>query len=41
MPSYRWFFDAERRPTERALALVSYVQWLGSWIPEDQRLGGK
>ena len=41
MPSYPWFFDAERRPTERALALVSYLQWLGSWIPEDQRPGGR
>jgi cytochrome c oxidase cbb3-type subunit II len=41
MPSYSWFFDADRRPTERALALVSYLQWLGSWIPEDQRLGGR
>jgi cbb3-type cytochrome c oxidase subunit II len=39
MPGYPWFFDAERRPTERALALVAYLQWLGSWIPEDQRLG--
>jgi cbb3-type cytochrome c oxidase subunit II len=40
MPAYPWFFDAERRPTERALALVAYLQWLGSWIPEEQRLGG-
>lgn len=40
MPAYPWFFDADRRPTERALALVAYLQWLGSWIPEDQRLGG-
>jgi cytochrome c oxidase cbb3-type subunit 2 len=32
MPSYPWFFDAERRPTERALGLVAYLQWLGSWI---------
>jgi cytochrome c oxidase cbb3-type subunit 2 len=31
MPSYPWFFDAERRPTARALALVAYLQWLGSW----------
>jgi hypothetical protein len=31
MPSYPWFFDANRRPTERALALVAYLQWLGSW----------
>lgn len=41
MPSYRWFFEADRRPTARALALVGYVQWLGSWIPEDQRPGGR
>jgi len=41
MPSYPWFFDAERRPTERALSLVAYLQWLGSWIPENERLGGK
>jgi cbb3-type cytochrome oxidase cytochrome c subunit len=40
MPSYRWFFDDERRPTRRALALVAYLQWLGSWIPESERLGG-
>jgi len=34
MPSYPWFFDANRRPTARALALVAYLQWLGSWIEE-------
>ena len=34
MPSYPWFFDAQRRPNERGLALVAYVQWLGSWVPE-------
>jgi len=33
MPTYPWFFDAERRPTARALALVAYLQWLGSWEP--------
>jgi len=40
MPSYRWFFDDDRRPTRRALALVAYLQWLGSWIPESERVGG-
>ena len=40
MPSYRWFFDDDRRPTRRAIALVAYLQWLGSWIPESQRVGG-
>lgn len=34
MPSYPWFFDEEKRPTERALALVAYLQWLGSWVPQ-------
>lgn len=34
MPSYRWMFDEERRPTERALALVTYLQWLGSWVKD-------
>jgi cbb3-type cytochrome c oxidase subunit II len=41
MPSYPWFFTADRRPTRRGLALVAYLQWLGSWIPEDQRIGGR
>jgi cytochrome c oxidase cbb3-type subunit 2 len=38
MPTYPWFFDADRRPTRRALALVTYLQWLGSWIPESERV---
>ena len=33
MPSYEWFFDDQKRPTERALAMVAYLQWLGSWVP--------
>ena len=40
MPSYRWFFTDDKRPTRRALALVAYLQWLGSWIPESERVGG-
>jgi len=34
MPAYPWFFDADRRPNERGLAVVAYVQWLGSWTRE-------
>ena len=34
MPAYPWFFDANRRPNERGLALVAYVQWLGSWVTQ-------
>src|SRR6185369_15777697 len=31
MPAYPWFFDEAKRPTERALAMVAYLQWLGRW----------
>jgi cbb3-type cytochrome c oxidase subunit II len=41
MPAYPWFFTADKRPTRRALALVAYLQWLGSWIPPAQRIGGQ
>jgi len=34
MPSYPWFFDEEQRPNERGLALIAYVQWLGSWVTQ-------
>lgn len=34
MPAYPWFFDDNRRPNERGLALVAYLQWLGSWHEE-------
>lgn len=34
MPSYRWFFDADGYPNKRGLAILTYVQWLGSWLPE-------
>lgn len=33
MPAYPWFFD-DKRPNERGLALVAYVQWLGSWVEQ-------
>jgi hypothetical protein len=32
MPEYPWFFNgAPEKPTRRGLALITYVQWLGSW----------
>ena len=32
MPDYPWFFEgAPNKPTRRGLALITYVQWLGSW----------
>lgn len=33
MPRYPWFFDgAPDKPNKRGLALITYVQWLGSWL---------
>ena len=33
MPDYPWFFDgAADNPTRRGLAIMTYVQWLGSWL---------
>jgi len=33
MPQYPWLFDgASDKPNERGLALITYVQWLGSWL---------
>lgn len=35
MPRYPWFFDGSPdRPNRRGLAIMTYVQWLGSWLPE-------
>lgn len=30
MPRYSWFFDGET-PNKRGIAIITYVQWLGSW----------
>jgi hypothetical protein len=33
MPAYPWLFDgAPDKPNKRGLALITYVQWLGSWL---------
>ena len=33
MPSYPWLFDGSPdKPTKEGLALITYVQWLGSWL---------
>lgn len=31
MPDYPWFFDEDGYPNKRGMALITYVQWLGSW----------
>ena len=33
MPEYPWLFDGSPdKPKKRALALITYIQWLGSWL---------
>ena len=33
MPEYPWLFDGgPDKPNRRGLALITYVQWLGSWL---------
>ena len=33
MPRYPWFFEgAPDKPNRRGLAIMTYVQWLGSWL---------
>ncbi len=34
MPEYPWFFDAQGYPNRRGIAIVTYVQWLGSWLEQ-------
>lgn len=34
MPRYTWFFDAQGYPNRDGMAIITYVQWLGSWLPE-------
>lgn len=34
MPSYRWFFDENSYPNRDGFSIITYVQWLGSWLPE-------
>lgn len=32
MPEYPWFFDGSpEKPNKRGLAIIMYMQWLGSW----------
>ncbi|MCA9178326.1 MAG: cbb3-type cytochrome c oxidase subunit II [Planctomycetales bacterium] len=32
MPEYPWLFDgAPDKPNKRGIALITYIQWLGSW----------
>ena len=35
MPDYPWFFEPDEvTPNKTGLAIIAYVQWLGSWIED-------
>jgi cytochrome c oxidase cbb3-type subunit 2 len=35
MPAYPWFFHGSPdRPNRRGIAIITYIQWLGSWLDE-------
>jgi cytochrome c oxidase cbb3-type subunit 2 len=36
MPAYAWFYDDNdpAMPNDRGLAIITYVQWLGSWLEQ-------
>jgi cytochrome c oxidase cbb3-type subunit II len=34
MPTYPWFFDENHVPNKKGMAIITYVQWLGSWLDE-------
>lgn len=32
MPEYPWLFDGNKVPNQKGMALITYIQWLGSWL---------
>lgn len=34
MPGYPWYFNEDKSPKPEAIALVAYLQWLGSWLDD-------
>lgn len=32
MPAYAWFYDADGYPNRDGMSIITYVQWLGSWL---------
>jgi len=41
MPSYPWFFDENQQPNKKGLAIIAYLQWLGSWLDDKPAAAGK
>lgn len=40
MPEYPWFFDKDGVPNDKGLAIITYVQWLGSWLADQPAAEG-
>ncbi|MHC4233932.1 MAG: cbb3-type cytochrome c oxidase subunit II [Planctomycetota bacterium] len=34
MPRYTWFYDEDGYPNKKGMSIITYVQWLGSWLEE-------
>jgi len=34
MPRYTWFYDEDDYPNRDGMSIITYVQWLGSWLAE-------
>lgn len=35
MPAYPWFYEEDGlTPNKKGLSIIAYVQWLGSWLPQ-------
>ncbi len=34
MPRYPWFYDDDDYPNRDGMSIITYVQWLGSWLAE-------
>ena len=41
MPSYPWLFDKKGYPNRKGMALITYIQSLGSWLKEYPYLTGE
>lgn len=41
MPEYSWFFDDDGYPNKDGMSLITYIQWLGSWLEEYPYFAGE
>jgi len=41
MPEYSWYFDDDGYPNKDGMSLITYIQWLGSWLEEYPYIKGE